>query len=117
MAITATRPPRVGKWTEQALRVLRERYLTREGDRAQETPEEMCWRVARRHRRRGRSAAGESPAVVHEIAGAFYDMMVDGYVPAELADPHERRQGEPAPVLGLLRPPGRATRWRRSSTP
>ncbi|HEU5311249.1 MAG TPA: ribonucleotide reductase N-terminal alpha domain-containing protein, partial [Candidatus Eisenbacteria bacterium] len=46
MAITATRPPRVGKWTEQALRVLRERYLTREGDSVQETPEEMCWRVA-----------------------------------------------------------------------
>ena len=46
MAITATRPPRVGKWTEQALRVLRERYLTREGDHVQETPEEMCWRVA-----------------------------------------------------------------------
>ena len=77
MAITATRPPRVGKWTEQALRVLRERYLTREGDRTQETPEEMCWRVAVAIAE-GEGRWGKSPAVVHEIAGAFYDLMVDG---------------------------------------
>ncbi len=76
MAITATRPPRVGKWTEQALRVLRERYLTREGDRVQETPEEMCWRVAGAIAQ-GEERWGKSPAVVHEIACAFYDMMVD----------------------------------------
>jgi ribonucleoside-diphosphate reductase alpha chain len=77
MAITATRPPRVGQWTEQALRVLRERYLTREGDRVQETPEEMCWRVAGAIAQ-GEGRWGKSPAVVHEIACAFYDMMVDG---------------------------------------
>src|SRR5262245_13160965 len=76
MAITATRPPRVGKWTEQALRVLRERYLTREGDRTQETPEEMCWRVATAIAQ-GEGRWGKSPAVVHEIACAFYDLMVD----------------------------------------
>jgi ribonucleoside-diphosphate reductase alpha chain len=76
MAITATRPPRVGKWTEQALRVLRERYLTREEDRAQETPEEMCWRVAVAIAQ-GEERWGKSPAVVHEIACAFYDLMVD----------------------------------------
>ena len=77
MATTATRPPRVGKWTEQALRVLRERYLTREGDATQETPEEMCWRVATAIAQ-GEGRWGKSPAVVHEIAGAFYDLMVDG---------------------------------------
>jgi ribonucleoside-diphosphate reductase alpha chain len=76
MAILATRPARVGKWTEQALRVLRERYLARDGDRA-ETPEEMCWRVAVAIAE-GEGRWGKSPAVVHEIAGAFYDMMVDG---------------------------------------
>ena len=76
MAITATRPPRVGKWTEQALRVLKERYLTREGDGAQETPEEMCWRVAVAIAQ-GEERWGKSPAVVHEIAGAFFDVMVD----------------------------------------
>jgi ribonucleoside-diphosphate reductase alpha chain len=77
MAILATRPARVGKWTEQALRVLRERYLARDGDRAQETPEEMCWRVAVAIAE-GEGRWGKSPAVVQEIAGAFYDMMVDG---------------------------------------
>jgi len=70
-------PPKVGKWTEQALRVLRERYLTREGEQVQETPEEMCWRVARAIAS-AEARWGKSPAVVHEIACAFYDLMVEG---------------------------------------
>ena len=44
--LSETRPAKVGKWTEPALRVLRERYLTRQGGEVVETPEEMCWRVA-----------------------------------------------------------------------
>jgi len=72
------RPPKVGRWSEPALRVLRERYLAREGDDVSETPEEMCWRVARAiaaaEERFGRSAAA-----VDEVAAAFYDMMVEGY--------------------------------------
>src|SRR5438067_193808 len=44
--LAETRPAKVGKWTEPALRVLRERYLAREGGEVAETPEEMCWRVA-----------------------------------------------------------------------
>jgi ribonucleoside-diphosphate reductase alpha chain len=74
---TATRPPKVGHWTEQALRVLRERYLIRDGDTAQETPEEMCWRVAGAIAR-AEERWGKGPAVVHEIATAFYDLMVEG---------------------------------------
>jgi len=74
---TATRPSRVGKWTEQALRVLRERYLNREGDAVRETPEEMCWRVAEAIAH-GEGRWGKGPAVVHEIANAFYDLMVEG---------------------------------------
>jgi ribonucleoside-diphosphate reductase alpha chain len=74
---TGTRPPKVGKWTEQALRVLRERYLAREGDVIQETPEEMCWRVATAIAR-AEERWGKSLAVVEEIAGAFYDLMVEG---------------------------------------
>ncbi|MBI4013048.1 MAG: vitamin B12-dependent ribonucleotide reductase [Candidatus Rokubacteria bacterium] len=74
---TGTRPAKVGKWTEQALRVLRERYLTREGDTIKETPEEMCWRVATAIAR-AEERWGKSPAVVEEIAGAFYDLMVEG---------------------------------------
>ena len=40
------RPLRPGRWSESALRVLRERYLAREGQTVLETAEEMCWRVA-----------------------------------------------------------------------
>lgn len=41
--LSETRPSKVGKWTEPALRVLRERYLNRKGDEVVETPEEL-WR-------------------------------------------------------------------------
>jgi ribonucleoside-diphosphate reductase alpha chain len=74
---TGTPPTKVGKWTEQALRVLRERYLAREGDAVKETPEEMCWRVATAIAR-AEERWGKSPAVVEEIAHAFYDLMVEG---------------------------------------
>src|SRR6266513_1627513 len=76
--LSETRPAKVGKWTEPALRVLRERYLTRQGGEVVETPEEMCWRVALTIAR-GEARYGRSEAAVHEIAEAFYDMMVDGY--------------------------------------
>ncbi len=72
-----TPPAKVGKWTEQALRVLRERYLGRDGDEVHETPEEMCWRVACAIAR-AEERWGKSTAVVHEIACAFYDLMVEG---------------------------------------
>jgi len=72
------RPSKVGRWSESALRVLRERYLMREAGEVVETPEEMCWRVARAiataEERFGRSAAA-----VAEVAAAFYDLMVDRY--------------------------------------
>src|SRR3970282_2108101 len=61
--LSDTRPSKVGKWTEPALRVLRERYLTRKGGEVQETPEEMCWRGGLSLRREG----------------ACYALMVDGY--------------------------------------
>jgi ribonucleoside-diphosphate reductase alpha chain len=73
-----TRPPKVGQWSEPALRVLRERYLTRRGAEVVETPEEMCWRVATSIAE-GEARYGRSAAAVHEIAGAFYDIMVDGF--------------------------------------
>jgi ribonucleoside-diphosphate reductase alpha chain len=60
-----TRPPKVGRWSEPALRVLRERYLAREQGQVRETPEETRF--------------GRSAAAVSEVATAFYDMMVDGY--------------------------------------
>src|SRR5262245_17181068 len=74
----SSRPAQVGRWSDSALRVLRERYLVREGGEVVETPEEMCWRVAR-----ATAAAeerfGSSPAAVAEVAAAFYGVMVEGY--------------------------------------
>jgi len=73
-----TRPVKQGQWSESALRVLRERYLDKSGGGVTETPEEMCWRVAR-----AIAAAevtwGKTEEQVHEVASRFYDLMVDGY--------------------------------------
>ncbi len=76
--LSETRPAKVGKWTEPALRVLRERYLTRAAGEVVETPEEMCWRVASSIAA-GEARYGRSQAAVGEIAAAFYEMIVDGY--------------------------------------
>ncbi len=76
--LSDTRPSKVGKWTEPALRVLRERYLSRKGDQVLETPEEMCWRVAQ-CLARAEERYGRSPAATQEVAAAFFDLMVDGY--------------------------------------
>src|SRR5436853_5996352 len=76
--LSETRPAKVGKWTEPALRVLRERYLRREGGEVVETPEEMCWRVALSIAA-GEARYGRSQAAVREIGSAFYEIMVDGY--------------------------------------
>jgi ribonucleoside-diphosphate reductase alpha chain len=77
--LSEIRPPKVGTWTEPALRVLRERYLLRnEQGEVIETPEEMCWRVAQSIAA-GEERYGRSPAAVREVAEAFYDMMVDGF--------------------------------------
>ena len=75
---SVTRPPKVGRWSEPALRVLRERYLAREQGQVRETPEEMCWRVALAIAS-AETRFGRTPAGVSEVATAFYDMMVDGY--------------------------------------
>jgi ribonucleoside-diphosphate reductase alpha chain len=72
------RPAKIGTWTEAALRVLRERYLTRRDNVVVETPEDMCWRVAQAIAA-GEARYGRSPAAVHEVATAFYEMMIDGY--------------------------------------
>src|SRR3989441_6868515 len=75
---SVTRPPKVGQWTEPALRVLRERYLLRKDGEVIETPEEMCWRGA------GSIAAGEGRYSRSQAAGrggaeGLFDMIVDGY--------------------------------------
>lgn len=71
------RPPEVGQWTEPALRILRERYLLRRDGEVVETPEEMCWRVARAVAA-AEAPFGRSEGAVREVAAAFYQLMVSG---------------------------------------
>jgi ribonucleoside-diphosphate reductase alpha chain len=73
----ATRPVKVGNWSESAQRVLRERYLMRRGKEVLETPEGMCWRVAAAVAR-AEGIHGKGPDAVQEVAEAFYDLMIDG---------------------------------------
>ena len=101
--LSETRPAKVGKWTEPALRVLRERYLTRKDGEVVETPEEMCWRVALSIAA-GEARYGRSPAAVREIASRVLRHHDRRALHAELADADERGQGQRPPVLGLLRP-------------
>src|SRR5437879_2726097 len=75
--VPETRPSKVGKWTEAARRVLRERYLSRKDGEVTETREEMSWRVATSIAA-GEARYGRTAAAVREIAEAFYDMMVEG---------------------------------------
>jgi ribonucleoside-diphosphate reductase alpha chain len=75
--LSETRPAKVGKWTEPALRILRERYLMRQSGEVVETPEEMCWRVALTIAS-GEARYGRSEAAVREVAAAFYDIMIEG---------------------------------------
>jgi ribonucleoside-diphosphate reductase alpha chain len=72
-----TRPAKVGHWSGPALRVLRERYLARQDGVVTETPEDMCWRVARKIAA-AEERFGTSPAAAGEVATAFYEVMVDG---------------------------------------
>ncbi len=75
--VPVTRPAKNGQWTEAALRVLRERYLLRnEAGEVIETPEEMCWRVARAIAE-GEALHGADDATVLAWAERFYDIMVE----------------------------------------
>src|SRR5512143_529245 len=65
-----------GVWTEAALQVLKERYLHRRSDGAQETPEEMLWRVAAAIAAAER-AHGTGEAQIKAVAAGFYDLLVE----------------------------------------
>jgi ribonucleoside-diphosphate reductase alpha chain len=73
-----SRPMKVGQWTESAVKVMKERYLARDSQGRQETPEDMCWRVAT-----AVAAAeeqwGRSSEAIEAIAEAFYHVMVDNF--------------------------------------
>jgi ribonucleoside-diphosphate reductase alpha chain len=71
-----SRPMKLGQWTESALKVMKERYLARDSQGRQETPEDMCWRVAT-----AIAAAeerwGKGPEEIEAIAEAFYEVMIE----------------------------------------
>lgn len=65
-----------GNWTEQSLKVLKERYLSRDnGGKVVETPEEMCWRVAWEIAS-AETRWGKRKESVNKSARKFYLMMV-----------------------------------------
>lgn len=67
-------PKNGGRWTESAIRVLRERYLARDGERVRETPEEMCWRVALAIAK-AEAGWGKSQEEVTAVAIRYRDLM------------------------------------------
>ena len=74
-----TRPSKVGRWSEPALRVLRERYLAPRAGAGPARPRRRCAGGWPWPSRAAESRFGRSPAAVGEVAAAFYDMMVEGY--------------------------------------
>lgn len=66
------RPEQSGNWTTSALRVLKERYLLPD-----ESPEDMCWRVALAIAEAERNW-GADDEQIYEIAPKFYGLMVEG---------------------------------------
>jgi ribonucleoside-diphosphate reductase alpha chain len=71
-----TRPMTVGQWTESAAKVMKERYLARDNQGRQETPEDMCWRVATAIAAT-EEQWGRSAEEIEAIAGEFYHLMVE----------------------------------------
>lgn len=67
--------PQKGQWTDSALKVLKERYLHRNPDGTQETPEEMVWRVA--YEVAGAEKEfGADEEIVIKTASEFYELIV-----------------------------------------
>ncbi|OGM19233.1 ribonucleoside-diphosphate reductase, adenosylcobalamin-dependent [Candidatus Woesebacteria bacterium RIFCSPHIGHO2_01_FULL_38_26b] len=65
-----------GNWTEQALRVLSERYQRKDGDGSLiETPEDMCWRVSWEVAS-AEARWGKTRKEVEDLAHIFYNLLV-----------------------------------------
>lgn len=71
-----SRPMNIGQWTESAAKVMKERYLARDSQGRQETPEDMCWRVATAIAS-AEELWGRSSEEIEAIAEEFYNVMVD----------------------------------------
>lgn len=65
-----------GNWTEQAIRVLSERYLKRDKNgKVTETPEQMCWRVAWEIAS-AEALWGAGKREVKKLARQYYELLV-----------------------------------------
>lgn len=65
-----------GDWSKQALRILNERYLYKnDKGKANETPEQMCWRVSWEIAS-AEARWGKGRSQVKEIAKQFYQIMI-----------------------------------------
>ena len=63
-------------WSEAAARVLRERYLLRDGaGKVVETPDDMCWRVARAVAQAESQWAEKTGETPEQVAERFYEVM------------------------------------------
>src|SRR5579859_3935583 len=65
-----------GRWSESGERVLRERYLLKKDGKVVETPDEMCWRVARAVAEAERTWTSDE-AIVDEAIADFAAIMLD----------------------------------------
>jgi ribonucleoside-diphosphate reductase alpha chain len=65
-----------GNWSDVTLKVLRERYLSRQADGTHETPEEMLWRVASAMANAER-AYGATDDEIQATTERFYDLMIE----------------------------------------
>ena len=66
-----------GAWSESATRVLRERYLWKNDTGATiETPDEMCWRVARAIASAEATNSAKSPEEIEAVAADYAEMML-----------------------------------------
>ncbi len=73
---TAAAQHRRGVWSEAATRVLRERYLLRDArGEVIETPDDLCWRVARAVSAAETAWAERTGQSPEEVAAQFYDLM------------------------------------------
>lgn len=68
--------PKRGRWSESGERVLRERYLLKKDGKVVETPDEMCWRVARAVAEAERQWTSD-PKVLEQVTKDFAELMLD----------------------------------------
>ena len=69
--------PSRGAWSESAVRVLRERYLMKNAQgELVETPDALCWRVARAIAAAEAENSGKTPDEIEAVAARYAELML-----------------------------------------